>query len=89
SGQVAILLDPFLTGNPVATATPEEVAVGLDHVIASHGHGDHIGDLVAVAKASGATVTANWEITHWAAGNGISKINPMNTGGTVDLGAFK
>jgi L-ascorbate metabolism protein UlaG (beta-lactamase superfamily) len=89
TGQVAILLDPFLSGNPAATATPAEVAVGLDHIIASHGHDDHVGDLVEIARASGATVTGNWEIAMWAAANGVNRVNPMNTGGTVDLGAFK
>lgn len=89
SGHVAILIDPFLTGNPAATVTVAEAAVGLDHIIASHGHDDHVADLLDLAKASGALVTAPWEITHWAAANGVAKVNPMNAGGTVDLGAFK
>lgn len=88
-GKVEILIDPFLTGNPVATVTPEQAAQGLDHIVVSHGHDDHIGDLLPVARASGATVTANWEIAMWANSHGIEAINPMNSGGTVDLGAFK
>jgi L-ascorbate metabolism protein UlaG (beta-lactamase superfamily) len=84
-----ILLDPFLTGNPLAPVSVAEAAKGLTHIIASHGHDDHIGDLIAVAKASGALVTANYEIAMWANSEGIAAINPMNTGGTVDLGAFK
>lgn len=88
-GRAEILIDPFLTGNPSATVTPDVVARGLDHIIVSHGHDDHIGDLVAIAKASGAMVTANYEICMWAKAQGVEKINPMNTGGTVDLGAFK
>jgi L-ascorbate metabolism protein UlaG (beta-lactamase superfamily) len=88
-GKVEILLDPFLNGNPKAPVTIEEAAAGLDHIIVSHGHDDHIGDLLPIARASGATVTANWEIAMWANSHGIEAINPMNSGGTVDLGAFK
>ena len=88
-GSTGILLDPFFTGNPMAPLGPEAAAEGIDHIIVSHGHDDHIGDLLPVARASGATVTANWEIAMWANAHGIEKINPMNAGGTVDLGPFK
>jgi L-ascorbate metabolism protein UlaG (beta-lactamase superfamily) len=88
-GKVEILLDPFLTGNPRATVGPLEVAEGLDHIVISHGHDDHIGDLLAVAKGADALVTANYEITMWAKANGVEAINPMNSGGTVDLGDFR
>lgn len=85
---VSIVLDPFVTGNPSSTTSVEELAAGLDHIVVSHGHDDHIGDLLPLARASGATVTANWEIAMWANTNGVETINPMNSGGTVDLGAF-
>jgi L-ascorbate metabolism protein UlaG (beta-lactamase superfamily) len=84
-----ILLDPFLTGNPLAPLSAEAAAVGVTHIIASHGHDDHIGDLIGIAKASGATVTANWEIAMWANAEGVAAVNPMNAGGTVDLGPFR
>lgn len=87
-GKVEIVLDPFINGNPKATTSLEAVAEGLDHIVVSHGHDDHIGDLLPLARASGATVTANWEICMWANSHGIEAINPMNSGGTVDLGAF-
>lgn len=87
-GKVEIVLDPFINGNPKATTTLEAVAEGLDHIVVSHGHDDHVGDLLPLARASGATVTANWEICMWANSHGIEAINPMNSGGTVDLGAF-
>lgn len=88
-GKVDILLDPFLTGNPMAPVSMQEAARDIDHILVSHGHDDHVGDLIPVAKASGATVTANFEICSWVNSHGVEKINPMNSGGTVDLGAFK
>jgi L-ascorbate metabolism protein UlaG (beta-lactamase superfamily) len=88
-GKVEILVDPFLNGNPKASTTVEAAAEGLDHILVSHGHDDHIGDLLPIARASGATVTANFEICMFANSNGVEAINPMNSGGTVDLGAFK
>ncbi|MEJ1158812.1 metal-dependent hydrolase [Prosthecomicrobium sp. N25] len=88
-GRVEIVLDPFVNGNPMAPVGLDEIAEGLDHILVSHGHDDHIGDLLPLARASGATVTANWEIAMWANSHGVEAINPMNSGGTVDLGAFK
>ncbi|RMG25670.1 MAG: MBL fold metallo-hydrolase, partial [Armatimonadetes bacterium] len=49
-----ILIDPFLTGNPVAPKSPEEVSA--DFILVSHAHGDHLGDSVAIAKRTGATI---------------------------------
>lgn len=86
-----ILIDPFFTGNPgfPAGLTVEQASAGVTHILLTHGHDDHIGDTVAIAKASGAQVTANFEICTWLTGKGISNINPMNSGGTVNLGPFK
>ena len=86
-----ILIDPFFTGNPgfPAGLTVEQASAGVTHILLTHGHDDHIGDTVAIAKASGAQVTANFEICMWLSGKGISNINPMNSGGMVDLGPFK
>ena len=58
-----VLIDPFLTGNPVAAVKAEDV--DADFILVSHGHGDHIGDAVAIAKRTGATVVANYEIACW------------------------
>ena len=49
-----VLIDPFLTGNPKAAATADEVPADL--ILISHGHGDHVGDAVAIAQRTGATV---------------------------------
>ena len=58
-----VLIDPFLTGNPKAAAAADEVPADL--ILVSHGHGDHVGDAVAIAKRTGATVVANYEIGEW------------------------
>lgn len=58
-----LLVDPYLSNNPAATASPDDVAA--DYILVTHGHGDHIGDTVAIAKRTGATVIANAEICRW------------------------
>jgi L-ascorbate metabolism protein UlaG (beta-lactamase superfamily) len=74
-----ILLDPFFTGNPAAAVTADSVTA--DFILVSHGHGDHVGDTVAIARRTGATVIANFEITQWLEKQGISHVHAMNTGG--------
>ena len=74
-----LLVDPFFTGNPAATVTVDEVAA--DFIVLTHGHGDHVGDTVAIAKRTGATVIANYEITEWLGKQGVANVHPMNTGG--------
>ena len=63
SGGQHVLIDPFLTGNPKAAAAADEVPADL--ILVSHGHGDHVGDAVAIARRTGATVVANYEISDW------------------------
>ncbi len=58
-----ILVDPFLTENPSASASPDRLEA--DFILLSHGHFDHIGDTVAIAKRTGALVVANVEIANW------------------------
>src|SRR5262245_42556021 len=74
-----VLIDPFFTGNPAATVSASDVAA--DFILVSHGHGDHVGDTVAIARRTGATVIANYEITEWLGKQGIPKTHAMNTGG--------
>ncbi|MTH97694.1 metal-dependent hydrolase [Roseibium sp. RKSG952] len=87
----SILIDPFLTGNPSfpSDLTVDQVADGVTHLLLTHGHDDHLGDSVDILKKTGAQLTANFEICMWAGGKGIENINPMATGGTVDVGPFK
>ncbi|MDP3895308.1 MAG: metal-dependent hydrolase [Mesorhizobium sp.] len=90
TGAAKILIDPFISGNPSAKQGWEAVAEGATHVLLTHGHDDHVGDAAAICKATGAMLVANFEICMYLVGKGVdgSKINPGNTGGTVDCGGF-
>ena len=87
-GGKAVLIDPFFTGNPAFVSDKAEAIKGVSNIVLTHGHGDHIGDTLDIAKSNEATVTANFEVCMWLAGKGLKKFNPMNTGGTTDLGGF-
>jgi L-ascorbate metabolism protein UlaG (beta-lactamase superfamily) len=87
-GGTAVLIDPFLTGNPSFVGTIEEASRGVGHILLTHGHADHIGDTVAIAKATGAVVVTNFDLCMYLGREGVTKFEPMNTGGTVDLRAF-
>jgi L-ascorbate metabolism protein UlaG (beta-lactamase superfamily) len=86
---VTVLIDPFLTGNPKAAASAEEVAA--DAILVTHGHGDHIGDTVAIAKRTGAEVLAIVEIAEELREDGLEKVRDPNLGGTIsfDWGSAK
>ncbi|RPI90438.1 MAG: metal-dependent hydrolase [Chloroflexi bacterium] len=64
-----LIVDPFLTGNPAASITPE--AVEADFILVSHGHGDHLGDSVAIAQRTQALVISVNEIANWFGNQGI------------------
>lgn len=75
-----LVIDPFLTGNPLATRKPDQIK--CDHIAITHGHGDHIGDSIAIAKANNATVIACWEICEFMGEHSV-ETNPGNPGGKV------
>lgn len=87
-GDKRVLIDPFFTGNPGFEGDPAAAGEGTTHILLTHGHGDHIGDTVEIARRTGATVVANYEICLWLQGKGVEKIDPMNMGGTLDQGGF-
>lgn len=74
-----VLIDPFLTGNPAAAAKADEVPA--DFILVSHGHGDHVGDTVAIARRTGATVVTNYEISEWLKTKGVDKAHGQQHGG--------
>ena len=74
-----VLVDPFFTGNPAASTTAD--AVEADFIVVSHGHGDHVGDTIAIAKRTGALVISNFEICNWLNQQGVEKTHPQHLGG--------
>ena len=87
-GGTAVLIDPFFTGNPAFVSDKAAAIKDVTHVLLTHGHGDHVGDTVDIAKSNGATVSGDYDLLMWLAKKGVEKLNPMNTGGTTDLGGF-
>jgi L-ascorbate metabolism protein UlaG (beta-lactamase superfamily) len=82
-GRHTVLIDPFLTGNPKAAVAAEEL--GADAILLSHGHVDHLGDTVAIAKRTGAHVVAIVELANELAAEGLGNVHDPNLGGTVEL----
>ncbi|RYZ49284.1 MAG: metal-dependent hydrolase [Sphingobacteriales bacterium] len=80
-----ILFDPFITGNELAKDIDID-NIKADFILVSHGHGDHVGDLVAIAKRTNALVVGAYEVMEWAGKQGISNTHPLNFGGKKDLG---
>ncbi|MGH7222304.1 MAG: metal-dependent hydrolase [Gemmataceae bacterium] len=74
-----VLIDPFLTGNPAAATTADKVQA--DFILVSHGHGDHVGDTVAIAQRTGATVICNYEMSAWFEKQGLKKVHGQQHGG--------
>jgi L-ascorbate metabolism protein UlaG (beta-lactamase superfamily) len=79
-----VLIDPWLKDNP---SCPEALKKPpkADLVLVSHGHSDHIDDLIACARESGAAVVAIYELCDWLARKGIQHVSPMNKGGSVQI----
>lgn len=74
-----LLFDPFISGNPLAKDIDIK-KIEADYILVSHGHGDHVGDLLEIAKNTGAMVISNAEITTWVAKQGHENVHPMNFG---------
>lgn len=74
-----LIIDPFLTGNPAAAAKATDIDVS--HVLVTHGHGDHVGDAVSIAKRTGATIIANFELAALCERQG-AKTHGMHIGGS-------
>jgi len=77
-----LLVDPFITGNPLSPVKAD--AVQADYILISHGHGDHVGDSVAIAKRTGAMVISNFEIQNCIASQGVENVHPQHIGGGFD-----
>jgi L-ascorbate metabolism protein UlaG (beta-lactamase superfamily) len=88
AGGTTVLVDPFLTGNPSAAVSADEVEP--DVILLTHGHQDHFGDVIDIAKRTGATVVAITELAGELS-NSLENVLDPNIGGTVkfDWGAVK
>jgi L-ascorbate metabolism protein UlaG (beta-lactamase superfamily) len=79
TGGYKVVVDPFFTDNPSASATADEIEA--DFIVVSHGHGDHIGDAISIARRTGAQVISNFEIINWLGSQGLEKLHPQHIGG--------
>jgi L-ascorbate metabolism protein UlaG (beta-lactamase superfamily) len=82
AGGKTLLIDPFFTGNPKAPSGTDQIAP--DYILLTHGHGDHLGDGLEIAKRSGATIVAPNELAVWCQGKG-AQTHPMHIGGGWDF----
>jgi L-ascorbate metabolism protein UlaG (beta-lactamase superfamily) len=89
-GGKKLLFDPFITPNDLAKDIDVE-KIEADYILVSHGHQDHIADLVSIAKRTNAKVIGIWEVTAWLGKQGIENVHPMNIGGKwkFDFGTVK
>lgn len=80
----AVLIDPFLDGNPRAPVSAGDVS--CTRIVITHGHSDHMADAEVIAKRTGAPVYASFEICEFLGERGVETLEPMNPGGTVSFG---
>ena len=85
-----LIFDPWLTGNPAADITADEVG-DLDYILVSHGHSDHFADALPLARRTGAMLVSSYEIVTFAQEQGIENVHGLSIGGgyTFDFGYAK
>ena len=88
TGHSSILVDPLLSDNPHFNGDVAAATEGVTHIALTHGHFDHVGDTVDIAKRTGAKVVATFELAQWISKKGVEAIEPMNTGGTARFEDF-
>lgn len=85
SNGARILIDPFISPNPLAKGKVDADKTNPDYLLLTHGHGDHVADAVSIAKRTSCKVITNFEIAGWLEGKGIKNVHPMNLGGNLAL----
>jgi L-ascorbate metabolism protein UlaG (beta-lactamase superfamily) len=90
AGGKKLLFDPFISPNPLAKKIDVSKVVA-DFILVSHGHGDHVADVVEIANRTGAKVIAPFEVGSWFEGKGVKNVQSMNHGGAakMDFGRVK
>ncbi len=78
----SLLFDPFITPNPLAKDVDVK-KIPADFILLSHGHADHVADVVVIAQRTGATVIAPFEVGDWFEKKGVNNVQAMNHGGAA------
>ena len=86
--QKRIVVDPWLSGNPSCPPEFRQIG-GVDLILLTHAHFDHIGDAIPLARETGAQVVGIFELCHWLGRKGVQHTFPMNKGGTQEVGGIK
>jgi L-ascorbate metabolism protein UlaG (beta-lactamase superfamily) len=82
AGGKTLLFDPFITPNPLASGI-DIAQIAADFILVSHGHADHVADVVEIAGRTGATIIAPFEVGSWFEGKGAKNVQSMNHGGAA------
>lgn len=82
TGNHTVLIDPFITGNPLSDLIADQVKV--DYILLTHGHNDHVGDTVEIAKRNNALVIAPNELADYLASKGV-RVHNMHIGGSREF----
>ena len=77
-----VLIDPFISQNPLANFDWQNY--NIKNILVTHGHSDHLGDAIEIAKSKYATITATFELANYCARQGVS-VNPINLGGKISF----
>src|SRR6267143_378788 len=85
AGDKTLLFDPFITPNPLASKIDAD-KIAADFILVSHGHGDHVADVIAIAKRTSATVITSYEVGTWFEEKGVKNVQAMNHGGAATTG---
>jgi L-ascorbate metabolism protein UlaG (beta-lactamase superfamily) len=88
-GKHKVIIDPFITGNPMAKIGVDEIKT--DFILLTHGHGDHLGDALELAKKNNAMIISNFELANYCAENGVEQTAGLHIGGgsKFDFGSLK
>ena len=84
AGGKTLLFDPFISPNPLAKGIDLK-KIAADFILVSHGHGDHVADVIEIANRTGATVIAPYEVGTWFEGKGVKTVQAMNHGGATKM----